>query len=212
MDWVSLTVRYLPGTERTSGPRAKQRRGSVSALPTWDRTSVHAQRRRSRSGRSQPAGLRGAAQGGVNVTYSLVRLPTSIAASSDSALKVLYALDTLRGFDCVLSVLSLNPGRQSYMNLVPVQSFGYQVRRRAPPLRRCVWSRRRCQSRALGAREPPPRSDAAGGHDAACGAASDLQPAGVAVGSAFQQLHLADLRRLHRHLQPAHVRFRGQPW
>lgn len=104
MDWVSLTV---------------------GLLPTWDPPHI-----RSCAAAAAPlisGGLRGAAQAGVNVTYSLVRLPTSIASSSDSALKVLYALDTLRGFDCVLSVLSLNPGRQSYMNLVPVQSFGYQV-------------------------------------------------------------------------------------
>ena len=61
----------------------------------------------------------------LSISWYVIRLPTSLEVG-DQTKQTLWALSTL-GMDVVLNPISMSPGRLAYVNLMPLQNFGYQL-------------------------------------------------------------------------------------
>ena len=70
--------------------------------------------------------------GNVSFTFTAVAMPPALVSSSDDFAKTLWVLNnatTVGGapFDMAGVLISTNPGRESFVRMVPVLSFGYQL-------------------------------------------------------------------------------------
>lgn len=82
-----------------------------------------------------------ATEAGVNVSYSIFRLPAALQSSSDSSAQVLAAMSAGQ-FDAVAVMLGVNPGRLEYMRLIPLQGYNYiVVTTRPAPTTPGTWDR-----------------------------------------------------------------------
>jgi hypothetical protein len=66
-----------------------------------------------------------ASSNNLSISWYVIRLPTSLEVG-DQTKQTLWALNTL-GMDVVLNPISMSPGRLAYLNLMPLQNFGYQL-------------------------------------------------------------------------------------